>query len=308
MTSKREHSELSLGVKVFRTAILPVQKLPLGFHYAWGRFFAWLASSILRYRRDVVMVNISRSFPGLKWKEVRDMAKDFYRHFGDILAEAVWFGGCRGNAARLRRSGLCRVINPEVLDSAFDKGKSVMVLCSHQGNWELLGGIFEFLEDRTRICVDDIVVVYKSLSSRFWDQFIRGNRLSVVHDGFEGYVESHDILRKAVSERRNGKVYVFPTDQFPYSGATRHDVGLFLNQPTLAMTGGAALASRFGMPVLYLGMNRTGAGKYEMSFTEICPDASLMSAEEIMVGFYRLLEEDVLKDPANYLWSHNRWK
>ena len=45
-----------------------------------------------------------------------------------------------------------------------------------------------------------------------------------------------------------------------------------------------------------------------MSFTEICPDASLMSAEEIMVGFYRLLEEDVLKDPANYLWSHNRWK
>ena len=85
-------------------------------------------------------------------------------------------------------------------------------------------------------------------------------------------------------------------------------MGLFLNQPTLAMTGGAALASRFGMPVLYLGMNRTGAGKYEMSFTEICPDASLMSAEEIMVGFYRLLEEDVLKDPANYLWSHNRWK
>ena len=40
--------------------------LPLGFHYACSGFFTWILKDVMRYRRDVVMTNLSRSFPEKK--------------------------------------------------------------------------------------------------------------------------------------------------------------------------------------------------------------------------------------------------
>ena len=61
---------MSIGVKIFRVLATPLQKLPLGFHQAAGRFAAWLMEHVAGYRRDLVMVNLSRSFPQKKWKEI----------------------------------------------------------------------------------------------------------------------------------------------------------------------------------------------------------------------------------------------
>lgn len=298
---------MKTGVGIFRTVFLPFQKLPLGFHYAWGRVFSWLAYAVFAYRREVVTVNVARSFPEKKSWEIRDTVRGFYRHFGEILAEAVWFGGCRGNAGRLGKQRICTVTNPGILDMARDGGGSVMILTSHLGNWELLGGIVEFFEGKTSLAADDFIVVYKRLNSKFWNDFIALNRLAVL-DGYGGYTESSAVLRRAVSLRKERKLFIFPTDQFPYRGAACHEIPSFMNQVTQVMTGGAALASKLGMSVMYLGMNRSGRGAYEMTFTEICRDASLMTPHAIMTEYYRLLEADIRRDPANYLWSHNRWK
>lgn len=298
---------MSKGVKIFQVLTAPLQKLPLGFHYGAGRVAAWLMRSVVKYRRDVVMVNLSRSFPDRKWKEVRKMSNDFYSHFGDIFAEAMWFGGCRGNAERLRRSGLCTTVNPQVLLDAYAQSPSVLLLTSHMGNWELLGGLLEYLPEGHGIDTNDLVVTYKRLSSGFWDEFIGSNRGSVLPD-WTGYQESGNIMRYALGNRSRKKVYIFIGDQFPYWGAARHEVPDFMHQPTLSMNGGAMLAAKLHMPAIYFGMERAGRGRYEISFTKICDDASTMSPDEIMAEYYRLLQRDIEKDPGNYLWSHNRWK
>lgn len=298
---------MSKGVKIFRTLVSPLQKLPLGFHYGAGRFAAWLARAVVKYRRDVVMVNLSRSFPEKKWKEVRAVANDFYSHFGDIFAEGMWFGGCRGNSARLRDGNICSVTNPEVLLDAYAASPSVMLLTSHMGNWGLLGGLLEYLPQGHGIAMNDLVVVYKKLSSGFWDEFIGDNRAAVLPE-WTGYQESGNILRYALGHRNEKKVYVFIGDQFPYSGAARHEVPDFMHQKTLSMNGGAMLASKLHMPVIFFGMERAGKGHYEISFTKICDDASQMDPDAVMAEYYRLLERDINRDPGNYLWSHNRWK
>lgn len=66
---------------------------PLKLHYFWGRCIAWLVSGPIHYRRDLVMMNLARSFPEKKYKELKVIMKDFYRHFGDIVAETFWFAG-----------------------------------------------------------------------------------------------------------------------------------------------------------------------------------------------------------------------
>lgn len=295
------------GTRIFRTIAAPLQKLPLGFHQRVGSFLAWLARSVVRYRRDVVMVNLSRSFPDRKWKEIRKISDDFYSHFGDIFAEGMWFGGCRGNAGRLLAQGICTVSNPEVLLDAYRDSPSVLLLTSHMGNWGLMGGLLEYLPEGHGIDTNDLVVVYKKLSNGFWDEFIGDNRAAVL-PGWTGYQESANILRYALGHRNERKVYIFIGDQFPYKGAARHVVPDFMHQPTLSMNGGAMLAAKLHMPVIYFGMERAGRGHYEITFRKICDDAAAVDPDAIMADYYRLLENDINRDPANYLWSHNRWK
>jgi KDO2-lipid IV(A) lauroyltransferase len=45
-----------------------------------------------------------------------------------------------------------------------------------------------------------------------------------------------------------------------------------------------------------------------MTFVPICEDASKMTPEAILRRYYDLLEEEIRQTPANWLWSHKRWK
>lgn len=57
-----------------------------------------------------------------------------------------------------------------------------------------------------------------------------------------------------------------------------------------------------------MSLDSVSRGHYEWSFKEICRDASAMSPHEIMQEYYNLLQADLERNPANYLWSHKRWK
>ncbi|MBR5273646.1 MAG: hypothetical protein IKU33_00210, partial [Bacteroidales bacterium] len=82
-----------LLVNIVRGLMVALSKLPLRFHYLMADVMAWLLRKVLRYRYSTVMINLSRSFPDRKYKEIDAMVKDFYRHLGEIFAEAIWFGG-----------------------------------------------------------------------------------------------------------------------------------------------------------------------------------------------------------------------
>ena len=102
-------------------------RLPLGVHYALGGCLAWLMRSVVRYRRKVVETNLLHSFPDKSPEERKAILKGFYRHFGEIIAEAVWFGGTRSKE-RLRRQRLCEFADLEAHCKALQGSKGVMFL------------------------------------------------------------------------------------------------------------------------------------------------------------------------------------
>jgi KDO2-lipid IV(A) lauroyltransferase len=265
---------------------------------------------VLRYRYDVVMINLSRSFPHIKYKALQAMAKDFYRHFGEIVAEAIWFSG--SNYKRLYDSGIVTVTNPEDFNELFLSTPSMTVLSTHCGNWELLGGFLGYrTADGVKVELEEeqIRVVYKQLSSPVADEVFKRNRAAaMVIDGTACEIESMHILRHAVSNRDKRKVYIFPTDQHPYTKAAKHSIGEFLHQETSAMFGGVGLACRLSHSVMYLKMKRVERGHYEMTLIPICRNASEVPEAELMRKYYDLLEEEINETPANWLWTHKRWK
>lgn len=284
---------------------------PLKMHYFWGRCLSWFVSGPMHYRRDVVMINLARSFPEKKYSELRKIADDFYKHFGDLFAETFWFAGSH-DTKRLRDSHICEMEHADVLNRLYNDCPGVIVLTSHLGNWELTGGILNYVyaPDKVDFGEKNTTVVYKELSNSFWDKVFGDNRCApIAKENKETcYVESRKILRFVIAHRNEKRLYIFPTDQCPYKYASAHTVDNFMHQPTLTMTGGAALAHKFGFAVVYMAFKKKEDFGYKMSFREICPDASKYTPEDIMNKFYSYLEEDVNAQPENYLWTHKRWK
>ena len=284
---------------------------PLKMHYFWGRCLSWFISGPMHYRRDVVMINLARSFPEKKYNELLKIADDFYKHFGDLCAETFWFAGSH-DTKRLRDSHICEMEHADVLNRLYNDCPGVIVLNSHLGNWELTGGILNYVyaPDKVDFGEKNTTVVYKELSNSFWDKVFGDNRCApIAKENKETcYVESRKILRFVIAHRNEKRLYVFPTDQCPYKYASAHTVDNFMHQPTLTMTGGAALAHKFGFAVVYMAFKKKEGFGYKMSFREICRDASKFTPEDIMNKFYSYLEEDINAQPENYLWTHKRWK
>lgn len=299
-----------LLVDIVRGLMVALSKLPLKFHYFMADALAWLFRKVLRYRYSTVMVNLSRSFPDRKYKEIDRIAKDFYRHFGEIFAEAIWFGG--SSYERLRKNHIVTVTNPEDANEMFLSSPSMTVLSTHCGNWELLGGLLGYetaTGGRFIIREEDIQVVYKKLSNPVADEVFKRNRIAPLEKvGTECEVESSNILRQAIKNKGERKMYIYPTDQAPYWKAGKHPIGEFMHQQTNVMLGSVGVACKLSHSVMYMKMRRVERGRYEMTLIPICRNASEMTPEQIMRKYYDLLEQEINETPHNWLWTHKRWK
>lgn len=274
-------------------------------------FLAWLLRAVFRYRSDVVMVNLSRSFPEKKYAELQEIHKKFYRHFVTIFVEMLRFGRYRGEKGRrrLHESHLVEFTNPEEYNRLAAGATQVMLLQSHAGNWELSIGIFYYSYGK-KLDMDPsrYAVTYLRLSSAWADRFMARNRTAPVSDlDFKGYVESFDM--RAFAKEREGQkfCYSFITDQYPYNGNLNTRVR-FMNQETPTMKGGASMAVKQDMAVAYLRFRCREGGGYTMTVVPICDRAAGKDPAWIMQRYYELLEEDLRAQPWNYLWTHKRWK
>lgn len=288
----------------------PLALLPLSFHQRAGRRIGRFIGRKVRYRRDVVMTNLSRSFPEKKYDELRDICNRFYEYLGRVIGEAVWFGA--SSAKKLKKTGIARIVNPEEVNRFYREGHSVYVLASHNGNWEIYGGYASYgVGEQVLYPEKDICMVYRQLSSKAWDRFMYRNRIAPIIDNrnYHGLVETFEIMRYAFNNRKEAKLYNFITDQHPYSESSKVPVRRgFLGQETFTMNGGAALAKILGMPVVYMNMKIADDRSYEIKYTPICDNAADMEIDDIMDRYYELLEQDIKEQPWNYLWSHKRWK
>ena len=285
--------------------------LPLQVHRFLGSLAGFVMLHLVKYRRDVALKNLRNAFPDKSSEEIDSILKKFYRYLGTVYCEATWFGSCRGNMRRLSRARVCDLKGQEYLNGYTDSGKSVIVLMSHTGNFELISGFMTYVGDGTPISAREshIAVSYKRLHNEFWNDFMYRNRLSGLlrPEEYDAQVESADILRFVYRHKDDAYVYHFITDQYPYGEGHNVEVD-FLNARTLSMTGGLAMARKLCLPVLYLRFACRLKGGYTIEYLPFCDDASREDIGELTQKYYTMLEEDIRRQPWNYLWTHKRWK
>lgn len=287
----------------------PLARLPLKFHRACGRALGRFLGKTVRYRRDEVMINLSRCFPELDYWHVRAVCDRFYEHLGKVFTEAIWFGGCT-DPGRLVDSRIVRISNPEAVNRFREDGRSVVVLTSHSGNWELYGGIESYPHpQRLAYPEQDVCVIYRRQASPAVDRFLGRNRIAPLEDKkhYDGRVESFEALRYILRHRDCAKMYIFINDQYPYTSKSKVRVR-FMGQDTWAMDAAENLARHMGYPVVYLSTREEDDGNYTMNFIPVCDNAAEMPEGAILSRYFELLEQDLREQPWNYLWTHRRWK
>lgn len=288
---------------IIMVPILLLSLLPLGVHHAFARILAWLFRRVLKYRLGVVYVNISRAFPELGYKEVDAIVKEYYLFMSDVICETVW--SLTRSFDKIRRIGMFSVDNPDELNEALSKGRPVVSFLSHCGNWELIGGVDAYCGKPMNADQYCTSTAYHPMSSKTAEMLFK--KLRNIHFKSETCtIPSEKFLRFALERKDSKWLFFFNSDQCPEQRVVFSNT--FLGLPTMWVNGGEAIARKLAAPVFYLHIDRPERGRYVIKVHKICEDASLMAKGELMEAYSRLLESEIRANPANWLWSHKRWK
>jgi KDO2-lipid IV(A) lauroyltransferase len=248
---------------------------------------------VFSYRKKVVLFNLRNAFPNKKEAEIKLIAKNFYLHLADIIIETL-------KALSIRPEELIRrvnILNPEVCTDYLHQHQSVIVMASHQANWEWLQLVHAAKLD---FAVD---AVYKPLHNTFFE-----NLMLTIRTRFGSYpLPMFKLPREIVSRKDITRIIAMVADQTP---APEHAIWLdFLHQDTPFFTGTAKIAKRTAYPVLFAGMRRVKRGFYEVYFTKLRePNNTDFSTDQLIGDYAAEVEKSIRIRPSEWLWSHKRWK
>ncbi|MDP4241005.1 MAG: lysophospholipid acyltransferase family protein [Bacteroidota bacterium] len=283
---------MTLPQKLFLVSVKLLSSLPWRMLYFLSDFVAFVVYYIIGYRKKVVYENLTNSFPYKSKKEIRKIARQFYRHLADILVETICEEKIIPNV-----SAHMRFKDKELLDRLYKTGKSVIFVGGHSGNWEWVGISMEALAPyKAR-------GVIKPLSDPFFNNYIENIRSKYS----SGVISFKQILRFMLKSKGQQFLYMFATDQTPHRDEINYWVH-FLNQPTPVFLGTEKIAKALDMPVIYLDCYRVKRGCYELAMTLITDAPKLTEEFEITDKQFALLEQSIINRPYNWLWSHRRWK
>lgn len=292
---------VKIGYYIIIFSLKVVSLLPLRVHYFFSDILSFLLCKVFKYRYSTILINLSRSFPELNYRELEKIAKEFYTFLADTIAESVW----AYSASREEIGRHVKIEGIEVLENAYNKRKNVAVMLGHIGNWELFTGLPDLKEFYgMNIENKSFTYVYKKPSSKLAHMVI--NKIRQKHDACS-IIESKNIIRHILKEKEGKNVFFFICDQCPSARESDYKVE-FLNQTTYMLEGPEYIASKVGMPVVYCGVVRRGRRDNTAVLRLICEDASLMPKGEITKTFAKYLEEDIQNNKHTWLWSHRRWK
>lgn len=245
------------------------------------------------YRRQIVRKNLEQSFPDWPITKRKQFAKAFYRYLCDVFWEQL-------KALTITPKQLAkvaRVRNSLALQTCYKQGQSLFLWAGHLGNWEWVAHAIA-LQTPYGLCAN-----YQPLHVRYMDHIAL-----LIRTRFDRKVIQHThLFRYVLTYHGPPQAVALLIDQAPLSC-----VGVmnfpFLGKPTPFSLIWAKLARRCNWPVYYVQIERTKRGDYTIVPVVLVEEPKLLPASTIMQLYIEKLEQNILKYPSCWLWSHQRWQ
>lgn len=277
---------------IFNTC-MAISYLPWWLLYAISSMLACIAFTFRLYRYKVVMENLALAFPEMTVRQRKRIAFKFYRHLADSLVETVKL--LHVSDASLRKK--VEFVGWEQLEADRDARRSVVLFLGHYGNWELVPTIVWAIPD-------DYVKgqIYKPAHNPLGHTVLEKIRSRF---GADNINQEHAFLHLIRAHRRGILTCTgFIADQRP-NGNFLHWTR-FLGLPTAYTPGGEEIGRRIDAVYYYIDIESIGRGRTRLTLKPVVPDPD-EKTYPVNVGYLRMLEQTIRRDPALWLWTHKRW-
>jgi Kdo2-lipid IVA lauroyltransferase/acyltransferase len=268
--------------------------LPFAALYAFADFLRYVLMYVIKYRRKIVRRNLKNSFPDKSNDELSKIERQFYQNLCDYGVETL-------KLLTMKREDLARRMtfkNIELIEHYKHQNQSVLILAGHQFNWEwlLTAGNFSLPLP--------VEFVYQKVSSGLFNTFSLTCRTR-----FGAFpIERERVARETLRRTGIQRCVAILADQYPGHRGDKKHPAIFLNQDSVFFQGANQLAVLMQCPVVFAQVRRLRRGRYEAEFVPVSEPPYGKADVGLIHKYVKVLEAAIVKQPSNWLWSHDRWK
>jgi KDO2-lipid IV(A) lauroyltransferase len=275
-----------------------VQLIPLGPALRLGHAGGALAYHLFPKTRALALLHLAQAFPEMPLAEREAIVRGMFRHLGMAAMEIT---SIRSYRARLEQ--YMDMPNRAVLEAAVARGKGIVFVTGHVGNWELMA-----------LLVARLGAPVSAVAKRGGDARLMGLIEAWRSEGSVTTLwrEDPSTARALLRVFKQNRVLGLLVDQ---DTSVQGIWVPFFGRPAWTPRAPADLALRSGAPVLVGTSHRRGPNPGDgltFEVTEVAYDANPPDKEaevhRLTAACQAVLEDAIRRHPTDWVWMHERWK
>ena len=241
--------------------------------------------------KKIIKNNINRILPNATKENVNLIVKKMWGNYGRILSEYVFIKDFKeGNLEKY-----IDVIGSEYLNDIRKKNIPVVFVSGHFNNFELMA--MQIQKEGV-----NLGAIYRPLNNFFLNKTMEKIRIKhickiQIKKGLSGIREILNLFKKNVS-------IALMIDQRVTEGIKSN----FFNREAFTTTIPAQLVKKFNCPVVSIYIERIEKYNFRLIINKPIYFTKDESLEQITEKLNYILEKMVLKNPEQWILTHNRWK
>ena len=243
--------------------------------------------------RNTIDINLNTVFPGINEKEKKKKIIEMWSNYAMTFVEYIYLFKFKKNNSHINIKG------KEILKKIIDNNKPVIFVSGHFANFELMS--MELVKADI-----NLAIIYRPLNNIFLNPFMEYLRKKYIcpnqiKKGIRGIRNSIEYLNSKYS-------VALMIDQRVSEGSSLP----FFNTNAATTTLPAQLAIKYGCEIVPIFIDRKKNNNFQMEIYEPIKFSDEKNNSdkkiEITLQLNKIIEKMILKNPGNWIWSHNRWK
>jgi len=241
--------------------------------------------------KKLIQQNILKAFPEINSKDLSKLSKNMWSNYGRILSEYVFLKDFR----RSKFDNKLEIIGLDILSKIKEEGKPVIFISGHFNNFELMAMQIE----KSGI---NLAVIYRPLNNKFLNYIMEQIRRKYIcknqiKKGLAG-------TRQLLSYFKKNHSIALMIDQRVSQGIKSN----FFKHQAYTTTIPAQFAKKFNCNIVPIYIERINKINFKLTINKPLEYSNDKSIEDITLDLNHIIEKMILKNPDQWIWSHNRWK